>query len=192
METSGVHDNSLSRKIQMCSCVICSCVKCTRVSGNFSLMLSILLITISNSTDTCSQNIYLFAYVGHACTLHIHPMFERVQYSSNQHFIYTLFKEGDIVSCETSLPCGPPQWRKFTNHPDRPCKSWKKSKSVNKSVLAIFCVPNISIYWIDTYFPVLTLFACVMGRVIYYQLGWGGRGGRLYSGGGSEIFLVMY
>ena len=29
---------SLSRKIQMCSCVTC---KCTRISGNFSLMLSI-------------------------------------------------------------------------------------------------------------------------------------------------------
>ena len=46
------------------------------------------------------------------------------------------------------------------NHPNRPCKSGKKSKPVNKGVLALLCVPNISIFRIDTYFPVLTLFSC--------------------------------
>ena len=36
---SWTDDNTLSRKVQMCSCV-----KCTRVSGNFSLKLSIYII----------------------------------------------------------------------------------------------------------------------------------------------------
>ena len=49
------------------------------------------------------------------------------------------------------------------NHPNRPCKSGEKSKSMNKSVIVLFCVPNISIFGIDTYSPVLTFFSCVIG-----------------------------
>ena len=62
-----------------------------------------------------------------------------------------------------SFVSAPSRRGRFTNHPNRPCKSGKKSKSMNKSVLALFCVPNISIFRINTYFPVLTLFSCVIG-----------------------------
>ena len=57
--------------------------------------------------------------------------------------------------------------RRFMNHPNQPCKSGKKSKSMNKSVVALFCVPNISIFRINTYSPVLTLFSCVIGCYIW-------------------------
>ena len=37
----------------------------------------------------------------------------------------------------------------------------KKSKSMNKRVIALFCVPNTSFFRIDTYFPLLTFFSWV-------------------------------
>ena len=54
------------------------------------------------------------------------------------------------------------EMRRFTNHPNWPCKSGEKSKSMNKSVIALFCVLNISIFRIGTYSAVLTLFSCVI------------------------------
>ena len=59
------------------------------------------------------------------------------------------------------------------NHPNRPCKSGKKSESMNKSVLALFCVPNISIFRIDTYFscldPLLLCYRVLnMGRIALF------------------------
>ena len=56
-----------------------------------------------------------------------------------------------------------PGRRRFTNHPNRPCKSGKKSKSMNKIVIVLFCVLNISIFRIGTYSPELTLFSCDIG-----------------------------
>ena len=55
------------------------------------------------------------------------------------------------------------QRRRFTNRPNQPCKSGEKSKSMNKSVIALFCVLNISIFRIGTYTSVLILFYCVIG-----------------------------
>ena len=59
------------------------------------------------------------------------------------------------------------QRRKFTNHPNRPCKLGEKSESVNKSVIVFFCLLNISIFRICTYSSVLTLFSCVTGCEIW-------------------------
>ena len=54
------------------------------------------------------------------------------------------------------------QRRRFTNHPNQPCKSGEKWKSMNESVITLFCLPNISIFRIDTYSSMLTLFSCVI------------------------------
>ena len=83
--------------------------------------------------------------------------------------INLIFKRKATCNCRwtcNSPDLGSFERRRFTNHPNRPCKS-RKNQSMNKSVIALCCVLNISILRIGTYSPVLTLFSCVIECYIW-------------------------